>query len=237
MKAIIQAGGMGTRLRPVTYEIPKPLLPVHKQPIINHLIELFLKHGIREVALIISTPHREDFARWQKTWDDVIPMDKVHIVYEEKPRGTFGGVVDLRDWLGAEDFIMSHGDELKDFDLTALVEFHKKQGAVGTIATVPVPDARPYGVPMVEGDASAGWVTEFREKPENPPSNFVNSGLYVFSPKVFEYVDPAQESIMTEYHVFPELAKANKVAAMRMENGRWYDCGTLERWEKAMNEW
>ena len=237
MKAIIQAGGAGTRLRPVTYEIPKPLLPVRKQPIINHLIELFLRHGVTEVSIIVSTAHAEDFARWRKTWDDVVPMDKVNIVYEDKPRGTFGGILDLKDWLGAEDFIMSHGDELKDFNLTALVDFHKKQGAVGTLATVPVPDARPYGVPVMKDDAAAGWVTEFLEKPENPPSNFVNSGLYVFSPQVFDYVDHAKDSIMTEYDVSPRLAKEGKLAAMRMEDGRWYDCGTLERWEKAMNEW
>lgn len=237
MKAVILVGGMGTRLRPVTYEIPKPLLPVRKKPIINHLLELFFRHGVDEAALLASASHEEDFRRWKKTWDDVLPMDKVKIVYEDKPRGTFGGMLLLKDWLGKEPFIVSNGDELKDFDIPALLKFHDEQGAVGTLALVEVSEPQHYGVPIIEGGAEKGKVSEIFEKPENPPSTFVSSGFYVFDPEVFEHVPPGAEYVMTEIHINPKLAKEGKLSAMRMKDGRWYDCGTLERWEKAMNEW
>lgn len=237
MKAVILAGGAGTRLRPVTYEIPKPLVPVKKKPILNHLLEFFKKHDFDDVAILANREHEEDFRRWQKAWDGELPVP-IKIFYEDKPQGTFGGLRDVvRPWLGNEAFLLSNGDELKDFDLTALHDFHKKHGALATIASVGVEDARPFGIPMIEGGANKGRVTHFLEKPENPPSNFINSGLYIFEPGIFEYSDPAQEYVMTEKDVFPRLASEGKLAAMQMDPSRWYECGTLERWEKAMQEW
>jgi NDP-sugar pyrophosphorylase family protein len=232
MKAVILAGGAGTRLRPITYEIPKPLVPVKKKPILNHLIEFFNRHGITDIAVVASRMHEEDFRRWQKAWAGEIPG--VHeVFYEDKPEGTFGYLRKLKKWLGNDSFIVTNGDELKDFDLPALMEFHLNKGSIATLATVPVDDPHAYGVPIVED----GWVTEFLEKPENPPSNFINSGLYVFKPEVFDIPDAAQEFVMSEKDIFPVLAARGALAAMRMDPARWYDCGNLERWEKAMQEW
>lgn len=235
MKAIILAGGAGTRLRPVTYEIPKPLVPVKKKPILNHLIELLVRHDIPEIAVLASREHEEDFKRWQKAWSGEIP--EVRIEYEDKPEGTFGGLRRLKEWIGDDHFVVSNGDELKDFDVRGIVDFHRKEGAVVTLALVEVPDARHYGVPVLETGQTRGRVKEYYEKPEQPPSNFVSAGFYVMSPEVFACVDPDQEFVMTEVDVSPKLTKEGKLAAMRMEGGRWYDCGTLERWERAMKEW
>lgn len=237
MKAVILVGGAGTRLRPVTYEIPKPLLPVHKKPIVNHLIELFFKNGIEEVALLASAGHKDDFRRWQKAWDEDIPMDRIKIVYEEKPLGTFGGLLLLREWLGNEDFVVSNGDELKDFDLRSLIKFHQEDGAVVTLALTQVAEPQHYGVPLLEKGKTQGRVKEYFEKPENPQSDFVSAGLYVMNPSVFNYVDAGKEFLMTEVDVSPHLTRQGKLAAMHMIGSRWYDCGTLERWEKAMKEW
>ena len=233
MKAVLMAGGLGTRLRPVTYEIPKPLLSVKKRPIINYLIELFDKHGVTEVGILASEAHREDFQRWAKTWKDELPRKKVIIFFEPAPRGTFGGLRDLRKWLGNEPFFVSNADELKDFDLARLAEFHKQQGSVATLALVEVPNAQDYGVPILDN----GLIKEFLEKPKEPPSSFINSGLYVFSPEVFSYADPDKDFLMNETDIFPALAAQGKLSGLRMEDARWYDCGTLERWEKAINEW
>jgi len=233
MKAVILVGGNGTRLRPITYEIPKPLVPVKKKPIVNHLIEFFARHGVDEVGLLASQSHHPDFMRWMKAWDGELPITKINIFLEEKPRGTFGGVMTLRDWIGNENFILSNGDELKDFDLTQLIEFQAKSDGVGTIAIVPVKKPHEYGVPVMNGS----HILEFLEKPENPPSNFVSSGLYVLSPRIFEYADPAQEFIMIEKDIFPRAAKDKKLSGVKFEHARWYDCGNLERWECAMNEW
>jgi mannose-1-phosphate guanylyltransferase len=234
MKAVILVGGEGTRLRPVTYEIPKPLVPVKKKPIINHLIELFARYGINDIALLASTDHKEDFARWERVWaEELPPTSKISTFYEEKPRGTFGGLFLLRDWLGDENFILSNGDELKDFDLHALIAAHTAAGSIGTIALAEVPNPNEYGVPIMEGDR----IVEFLEKPQNPPSNYNSSGLYVSHPSVFGYADATQEFIMIEKNIFPALANDGKLIGIKLENARWYDCGTLERWEKAIKEW
>ena len=233
MKAVILAGGEGTRLRPVTYEIPKPLVPVKKKPIINHLIELFARHGVDDIALLASVAHKEDFERWKKMWGEELPTSKVSIFYEEKPRGTFGGLFLLRDWLGNESFILSNGDELKDFDVTKILAAHNAQNSIGTIALIQVANPSDYGVPVMEGD----HIKEFLEKPKDPPSNYINSGLYALSPDILSYANPAQEFISIEKDIFPLLAKENKLMGIKLDNARWYDCGNLERWEKAMKEW
>jgi mannose-1-phosphate guanylyltransferase/phosphomannomutase len=233
MKAVILVGGSGTRLRPVTYEIPKPLITVKKKPIINHLIDLFFRHGVTEVAMLAAREHEEDFLRWGKLWQDGLPIKNVSIFYEESPRGTFGGLPLLKEWLGTEDFIFSNGDELKDFDVTALVDFQRVRKPIATIALVRVKNPHEYGVPIMEGDA----IIEFLEKPQNPPSDYISSGLYILNPDVLKYADPTKEFLMIERDIFPYLAKANQLLGYKLENARWYDCGSLDRWEKAIREW
>jgi NDP-sugar pyrophosphorylase family protein len=233
MKGVILVGGSGTRLRPVTYEIPKPLVPVRKKPIVNHLIEFFARHGVDDIALLASAGHKEDFERWEKTWAASLPTSKITIFYEEKPRGTFGGLFLLRDWLDGENFILSNGDELKDFDIPKIVQKHTTKKSVGTIALVEVPNPSEYGVPIMEGDT----IKEFLEKPKDPPSHYVNSGLYALHPDILNYADPNQEVISIEKDVFPLLAEKGLLTGVKLENARWYDCGNLERWEKAIREW
>ena len=233
MKAIILAGGLGTRLRPVTYEIPKPLLTVKKKPILNHLINLFIRHGIHEIGIVVARPHEADFLRWQKTWKGEMPDEKISIFFEEKPSGTFGWLKHLRGWLGKEKFILSNGDELKDFDLGELKTFHEKHKPVATIALVKVPNPEEYGVPVLNGH----HVKEFLEKPKNPPTEFISSGLYILEPSVFDYADLTKDFLMIEKDVFPKMAAERKLLGFKVENGRWFDCGNLERWEKAIREW
>ncbi len=233
MKAVILAGGMGTRLRPITYEIPKPLVPVKKKPILNHLVEWALAGGAEEVAVLAARMHEADFKRWQKAWADELPFEKISIFYEEKPRGTFGGMELLRDWLGGDTFLMTNGDDLKVLNLPEMIALHRKEKALGTMALVEVPDARSKGVPLREGSR----ILEFLEKPENPPSNFVNAGIYILEPEIFEHVDFGSEQVSIERDVFPKLAALGRLHAYEMDAGRWYDCGTMENWERAIKEW
>ena len=232
MKAIILVGGAGTRLRPITYEIPKPLLTVKKKPIINHLIDLMVKHGINDIALLANSSHQEDFSKWHYLWNKDLPQANITMFFEDKPRGTFGGLSALQKWLGNESFVLSNGDELKDFDLTQLTKFHSDQKPVATIALVQVPNPQEYGVPVMEGR----FIKKFLEKPENPPSDFISSGLYVLEPTVFDYADFSKDFLMIEKDIFPKIAADDKLIGLKM-NGRWYDCGNLERWEKAIKEW
>ncbi len=233
MKVVILAGGFGTRLRPVTLETPKPLLTVKRKPIINHLLELFERHGIDEPILLIHKDHQEDYQWWQKRYANELPK-KLRIETEPEPLGTFGGLKHFTQEL-KETFILSNGDELKDFHLTNLIKAHRenKNKPVGTIALVEVSNPSDYGVPVLSSDK----ITEFLEKPKNSPSNFISSGLYVLEPAVFDYADWSRGFLMIEKDIFPKLAMAGKLAGYKVQNGRWFDCGTFERWEKAIKEW
>ncbi len=233
MKLVIQAGGSGTRLRPVTLETPKPLVTVKKKPIINHLVEFFGRYGVDDVIININKNHAEDYEWWQRRYKKQLPR-KLKIVAEPSALGTFGGFKHLKPHLKAR-FVLSWGDELKDFNLTELIKAHENnpQHPVATIALVKVDDPSNYGVPIMEGN----MVKEFLEKPKNPPSNFVNSGLVILEPEVFKYADFSKGFLMIEKDIYPKLAALGKLAGHKIENGRWYDCGTLERWEKAIKEW
>jgi len=227
-KAVILAGGKATRLYPVTHEIPKPLLPVQKKPIINYLVELFLRQGSNDIAVLINKEFKEDFQWWQKRY---YPDKKILFIEEKEPLGTFGGLCLLKDWLGDSDFFMTNGDELKEIDLLKMREFHSQKPGIATIALVEVPNPQDYGVVVCE----QGMIKEFLEKPESPPFNYISSGLYLLSRDVLKY-HPGNKFSMIEKDLFPKLAQENKLAGFKFQ-GKWTDCGTWDRYEKALKEW
>ncbi len=236
-KAIILAGGKGTRLYPVTLETPKPLLTVNKKPIINYLIDMFQRHGVEEIAITAREGDLEDFSWWQKRWQNGLGGVKVNLVAEKEPMGTLGfWAHELHAWTGNEPFFLTNGDELKEVDLTEMAEHHARAGGLATIAAVEVPNPHEYGVIVFDGH----HVKEFLEKPENPPTKFISSGLYLLDPKVreqvLEKVNAGQKFLMIEKDLFPKLAAERKLAVYK-SSGRWFDCGNLERWEKAIKEW
>lgn len=122
-KAVILAGGKGTRLYPVTKEIPKPLLPIKRKPIINYSVDLFLKQGIKDIFVLINQAGKEDFNWWRKRY---YPKNKIQFFEENKPLGTFGGLWFLKDRLSKSPFFLTNGDELKKINLVKMVQFHKK---------------------------------------------------------------------------------------------------------------
>ena len=225
-KAVILAGGKGTRMYPITKEIPKPLLPVKRKPIINYLIDLFCKAGIKDVAVLISKDYREEFDWWEKRY---YPDLDIKFMEEPEPLGTFGGLYLLKGWLGNSPFFMTNGDEIKEIGLSEMAEFHERQNVLATICSVCVPDPQNYGVVVSENN----MVKEFLEKPENPPSNYINSGLYLFSPEILKS-HPGPKFLMAEKDIFPNLAIENKLANFQYK-GYWADCGTWERYGKAID--
>jgi len=228
-KAVILAGGKGTRLYPVTYEIPKPLLPVQRRPIINHLVDLFLDQGVKDIVVLISKDFKEEFNWWKKRYYN---KNKIKLVEETEPLGTFGGLWHLRRWVGNRPFFLTNGDELKKIDLRKMAQFHNQLPVSGTIALVKVPDPQNYGVVVCN---KKGTIQSFLEKPKNPPTKYINSGLYLFSPEILEG-HPGPKFVMTETDIFPKLAGENKLAGFKFK-GSWMDCGNLERWERAIHNW
>ncbi len=236
MKAIILAGGKATRLNPLSLEMPKALIPIHRRPIINYLIKLFRQYGTKQIAVIIPPVWKREFFDWRRRY---FFKSKPHIkiVVEEEPMGTFGGVQKyLKKWVGKQPFFLSNGDELKKPDLRQMKKFHhqqkKKHGIFGTIALVKVPNPSDFGVVVMDGDK----IKKFIEKPANPPSPYISSGLYLLEAEIFDHAPAEQKFVMIEKDIFPVLAEQGRLAGFKF-NGPWFDCGTFERWEEAIKKW
>jgi NDP-sugar pyrophosphorylase family protein len=244
-KAVILAGGAGTRLYPITKELPKPLLPVNKKPIINHLIDLFHSYGIRQIAILINKDFREDFKWWQKRYYGSASsprIPRIKIFGEEKPLGTFGGLWLLKKWISNNKFFLTNGDELKKINLFKMKDFHCKMKTPATIALIKTPNFPDYGVVICE----KGIVQKFLEKPSlsqisrksvvgKKSANYINSGLYLLSSEIFNY-HPGPKFLMIEKDLFPKLAKEKKLAGFKFR-GCWMDCGTWERYSRALKDW
>ncbi|OYT53807.1 MAG: nucleotidyltransferase [Candidatus Altiarchaeales archaeon ex4484_2] len=226
-KAVILAGGRGTRMRPFTYEIPKPLIPVQGKPLIQHTIDLLMKYNIREVIFSIGylgDKIREHFGNGNRFGV------KISYVEEEEALGTAGPLNLMKDQL-KESFIMFNGDILANIDLFDFIRFHTRHRGLATIALKSISEPSGYGTVKMEGSI----ITEFMEKPEEQLKHgLINAGVYVMEPEVMEYIPKGK--VMMEHDVFPRLAEEGKLYGYPF-SGQWFDTGTHESYEKAIKEW
>lgn len=224
--AFLLCGGKGTRLRPITYELPKALIPVHGKALLEHTLDLLKRHDIKRV--LISVGYLKEMI--EKHFGDGSKFG-VDIMYieESRPLGTAGPLRLARDLL-KETFIVSNGDELKDIDIGRMHELHARSGAMATIALTEADDPTKYGVAVMEEDR----ILKFKEKPKVPPSNLINSGFYIMEPEVLGMVPAGQSSL--ERDIFPKIADRKKLFGFPF-SGQWFDCGNMERYEKALKEW
>jgi len=227
-KVVILAGGKGTRLRPLTYEVPKALLPIHGKTLTEHLFDLFKKYEIKDI--LISVGYLKEKIM-EYIADGVRFGVDVGYIEEDKPLGTAGPVKLARHKLN-DTFIVTNGDELKDIDLEEMYKLHKENNALVTIALTTVDDPSEYGVARLAGSK----ILEFVEKPKKgkSPSNLINSGLYIVEPEVINMIPDGKA--MFEKDVFPKLAEKGKLFGYPF-SGQWFDTGNMERYEKAIKEW
>lgn len=226
--ALILAGGSGTRMRPITYEIPKALMPVQGKTLTEHLIDLFRKNGTKEIILSVGYLKEKiksyfgDGSRFGVS---------ISYIEEDEPLGTAGPIKKAKNRF-TETFIVSNGDELKNIDIREMYRYHKDSGAIVTVALTTVQDPSHYGVARLDGNR----ITEFVEKPkkEEAPSNLINAGFYIMEPEVLRYIPEGPS--MLEKDVFPKLAKEGKLYGYSF-SGQWYDTGNFERYERALKEW
>lgn len=228
-KAVILCGGEGTRLRPLTYEIPKPMVPVQGKPIVEHLIDLFKKYGIFEIVLSVGylkdkvKTHFGDGSKYGV---------KITYIEENSPLGTGGPLRLCKDIIN-ETFIVSNGDELKNINIPEMIgKCHKPNNAIGTIALTTVQDPSAYGVAKLDGYK----ILEFVEKPPRgkAPSNLINSGFYVFEPEIFDFIPKGASSL--EKDVFPKLAKKGRLCGYPF-SGQWFAVGNIDQYEIAIKNW
>jgi mannose-1-phosphate guanylyltransferase len=224
VKAVVLVGGEGTRLRPLTETIPKPLLPFMNRPFFGHVLDHLAAHGVEEV--ICSSPYLEGaFLRFLEAQGE---GPRVTWIEEAEPLGTAGAVVGA---LGRVDgtFLVLNGDVLTDMDLGELVRVHRDRAAVATIALTPVEDARPFG--LVE-TAPDGRVLAFREKPAEPVAGTINAGTYVLEPRALERA-PTGVMVSIERETYPDLIARGEPVYAHVAGGYWRDVGTPEAYLAA----
>jgi len=227
MRAMIMAAGVGSRLMPLTAEIPKPMVPVANRPLMENILEVLARHGITE---IIANLHCHGYVIKEHFGDG--SRFGVNLLYseEEELLGTAGGVKRCQ-WFLDDTFVVMSGDALTDVDLTELVEAHKRNGALATIALRPMEEVEHYGV-VITGEN--GLIQSFQEKPKRHEalSNLVNTGIYVFEPEIFDYI-PEEQFYDFGRQVFPHLVRVKAPFYGHAIARYWCDVGDIEAYRQA----
>ena len=226
MQALILAGGEGTRLRPLTSTMPKPVVPLVDQPFISYMLEWLRAHGVEDV--ILSCGFMAEGVRGVLGDGSEFGLT-LRYVEEQRPLGT-GGALKFAGELLEERFLMLNGDVLSDIDLTAQLRQHERTGARATLALIGVDDPSAYGLVRCDPDWS---VTDFVEKPgsEETGPNLVNAGAYILQRDVLDTMGPAGTNISIEREVFPLLI--GKGLFGYQASGYWLDIGTPARYLQA----
>jgi mannose-1-phosphate guanylyltransferase len=225
MQALILVGGEGTRLRPLTLTVPKPVLPLVDRPLISYMIEWLARHGVRDIVLACGFLAAGVRAVLGEGGDG---GPRLRYVEEPDARGTAGAIRFAERFLD-ERFLALNGDVLTDLDLTALMDLHEQRGATATVALHPVDDPSAYGLVRRKED---GEIVEFLEKPdpEHIDTDEINAGAYVLERSVLDLV-PSGREVSIEREVFPKLV-GRGLYGMRLP-GYWIDIGTPERYLQA----
>ncbi|OGC03520.1 hypothetical protein A2276_01235 [candidate division WOR-1 bacterium RIFOXYA12_FULL_43_27] len=225
MKAVIIAGGFGTRLRPLTYNVPKPIVPVVNIPLVIHQINLLVKHGIRDI--ILNLHYLPASIKMILSQEHELGIN-LHFSIEEKPLGTCGAVKNAEEFFDKEPLLIFNGDTLSDVDLTELIEFHKKKRAKATLTLTRVPDPSLFGLVITDQE---GRIKEFLEKPafQKGGINTINAGIYVLEPELLSKV-PKGQNYSFERQLFPDLIKNRVPFYAYTSDAYWIDIGNPEKY-------
>ncbi|MBD5655452.1 MAG: mannose-1-phosphate guanyltransferase [Candidatus Eremiobacteraeota bacterium] len=228
MKAVVMAGGEGSRLRPLTSRRPKPLAPVANKPVMEHIVDLLRRHGITE---IVATLHYLADEIESYFGDGSALGVTMHYVVEDTPLGTAGAVKLAADILGDESFLIISGDALTDLDLTALIADHKNSGASATITLQRVTNPLEFGVVITDENQR---ITRFLEKPSWGEifSDTINTGIYVLEPQILDYMERGKSYDFSR-DIFPRLLHEGKLVSGYVATDYWTDIGNLQQYQQA----
>jgi len=228
-QAVILAAGKGVRWRPLTYEIPKALIPIKGKPILEHTINYLRGYNIKSIYIVVGTlgeKIKAYFGNGERFGVNIIYID------DKKEKGTAPALLAVKPFIKQEPFLLWYIDEIADINIDDLIDFHISNKALGTIALSSVSDPMGLGTVKLEGSK----VKEFSEKPtkKNIQSYVVNAGIFVFQYEIFDYV--TTQTISVEKEIFPKLIQENGFYGYLL-SGRWFDIGTPETYAKAIREW
>jgi mannose-1-phosphate guanylyltransferase/phosphomannomutase len=230
MKAVIMAGGKGTRLRPLTSNQPKPMIPIANTPCMEHIVRLLKRHGFEDILVTLEfmTEAIQAYFGDGSEWG-------VSIKYsvEEEPLGTAGSVKYAEDRL-TERFVIVSGDALTDVDLTEVLAFHEERGAEATLVLKGVEDPSEFGIVEIEED---GQVSNFLEKPDEEEvfSYTANTGIYLLEPSVLRDIPAGQEYDFAG-ELFPKLLEEGRRVYGYTTEGYWEDIGNIEQYMGAQRD-
>jgi len=227
VKAVIMAGGEGTRLRPLTSNAPKPMMPLVNRPMMEHVVELLARHGFDEIVVTVAF-----MANTIRNYFGDGSNFGVRMVYasEDTPLGTAGSVRNAMAELD-DTFLVISGDVLTDVDLTSIVETHRAKQAMATIGLVSVENPLEFGIVVTHDD---GAIERFLEKPTwgQVFTDTINTGIYVLEPEIFDWIEP-DKPVDFSSDVFPKLLEAGKPLYGAVAQGYWEDVGTLDAYVSA----
>ncbi len=227
MKAVIMAGGLGTRLRPLTCDIPKPMVPVMNRPLLEHTISLLKNHGCYDIIILLyylSHKISDHFGDGSKFGVDITYMDA------QEDFGTSGAVRQAAPLLSEPFFVLS-GDAVTNIDLTNLRDYHAEKRGLATIALSSVPNPSPFGIALTD---STGRIGRFLEKPSwgQVFSDKVNMGIYVFQPEIIEHI-PEKGGSLFARDIFPDLLRQNVPMYGFIDDCYWQDIGDLMTYQQV----
>lgn len=218
MKALILVGGFGTRLRPLTLSVPKPIVEFSNKAMILHQIEALCKIGVSEVILAVNY-RPQLMSSYLQPYESKLGI-KISYSQETEPLGTAGPLALARDLLAdGEPFFVLNSDVICEFPFADLLAFHIAHGAEGTIMVTKVEEPSKYGVVVAQED---GKILKFVEKPQVFVGNKINAGIYIFNPSILSRIEPKPTSI--EKEIFPKMAQEGQLYCMYLE-GFWMDVG------------
>ncbi|GIV53092.1 MAG: phosphoglucomutase [Candidatus Kapaibacterium sp.] len=227
-KAVIMAGGFGTRLRPLTMEIPKPMVPLAGKPMMEHIVRLLVRHGMRRMLAVLYfhpdaiTSYFGDGSRWDVT------MEYVRAAADY---GTAGSIKNAEAYLRSGRFLIISGDVLTDFDLSAAIAFHREKNADATIVLTRTSNPLQYGIVITDSD---GRIRRFLEKPSwgEVFSDTINTGIYILEPHVLDLIPPAREFDFSK-DLFPMMLERGDALYGYIADGYWRDIGNLSEYQQA----
>lgn len=226
-QAIILAGGSGVKMRPLTYEVPKPLIPVHGRPLIDYIIPMLREVGIKEI--IIATGHLGDKIK-EYVGNGQKYGVKISYSHESKPLGSAGAIRNASTLLQDKPFLVVNGDVLTKIDLMEFISYYQPEKYVAQIALSNSANTKGYGTVQLRGEK----IVKFIEHDHPKPTQLINAGVYLFSPEILRYIP--SHGLVTIDEVFTKLAQEEKMCGFSYD-GSWFEISTPENYERAIKEW
>lgn len=226
-QAIILAGGQGVKMRPLTYEVPKALIPVKGKPVIEYTIETLRDAGVKDIIIAIGhmgDKIKEALGSGQKYG--------VRISYSEEhePVGSAGALKLAQSLIHSEPFWVVNGDILADINLLDIIEHHQDKNYIGTVVLTAGKSSKGYGTVQLRGDK----IVEFIKRSSDNESQLIDAGIYIFDQRIFDYITKNKSIDLEE--AFAPLAKQGSLGGYIFE-GKWYEVSTPENYEKAIKHW